>query len=142
MVLIIHIIIHLFIHSHPFILLGPNCHRYTKVKPLSKDYRPQHPRHQHHHPPHQDHKQGRKTSPDNHHHHHVPAYCERWEDMVTDVDYFFEWAVANRLNKVEWLLLGNYKWGENNLSRVRRLETLTQIGHQYSLLIGQCSTMQ
>lgn len=61
--------------------------------------------------------------------------------MVTDVDYFFEWAVANRLNKVEWLLLGSYKWGEN-LSRVRRLETLTQIGHQYSLLIGQCIPIQ
>jgi len=60
--------------------------------------------------------------------------------MVTDVDYFFEWAVANRLNKVEWLLLGSYKWGDNP-ARVRRLKTLTRIGHQYSLLIGQCTVL-
>jgi hypothetical protein len=35
-------------------------------------------------------------------------YCERWEDMVDDVSRLFEWAVANRLNKIEWLLLGTY----------------------------------
>jgi hypothetical protein len=35
-------------------------------------------------------------------------YCERWEDMVDDVSRLFEWAVANRLNKIEWLLLGMY----------------------------------
>eukprot|EP01035_Chromulina_nebulosa_P017511 gene17511-23072_t len=33
-------------------------------------------------------------------------YCERWEDMVDDVNRFFEWSIANRLNKIEWLLLG------------------------------------
>ncbi|RYG67560.1 hypothetical protein EON64_07170, partial [archaeon] len=42
------------------------------------------------------------------------AYCERWEDMVPDVDVFFEWCVANRLNKVEWLLLDNFKWGKGD----------------------------
>jgi hypothetical protein len=56
--------------------------------------------------------------------------------MVTDVDYFFEWAVANRLNKVEWLLLGNYKWGDEWDTRMGRLRTLTTLGHQYSLMIG------
>ena len=35
-------------------------------------------------------------------------YCERWEDMVEDVSRLFEWSVANRLNKVEWLLLGMF----------------------------------
>ena len=39
-------------------------------------------------------------------------YCERWEDMVEDVSKLFEWSVANRLNRVEWLLLGSYKWGD------------------------------
>ena len=29
--------------------------------------------------------------------------------MVSDADRLFEWCVANRLNKVEWLLLGSYK---------------------------------
>ena len=64
-------------------------------------------------------------------------YCERWDDMVIDVDYFFEWSVANRLNKVEWLLLHNFKWGYEELeSRFYRLKKLTFLGHQYSLLIG------
>lgn len=35
-------------------------------------------------------------------------YCERWEDMVDEVDRMFEWMVANRLNHAEWLLLGKY----------------------------------
>lgn len=63
-------------------------------------------------------------------------YCERWEDMVGDVDLFFEWAIANRLNKVEWLLLENYKWGDELSVRHDRLRKLTSLGHQYSLLIG------
>lgn len=48
------------------------------------------------------------------------AYCERWEDMVEDVSAFFEWSVANRLNKVEWLLLGSYKWGDELATRAKR----------------------
>jgi hypothetical protein len=47
-------------------------------------------------------------------------YCERWEDMVDDVSSLFEWAVANRLNKIEWLLLGNYKWGDELETRAKR----------------------
>jgi len=38
------------------------------------------------------------------------GYCERWEDMVSEVNLFFEWSIVNRLNKVEWLLLGK-AWG-------------------------------
>ena len=66
------------------------------------------------------------------------GYCERWEDMVDDVDSMFEWAVANRLNKVEWLLLGSFRWGDLDHSehRMQRLRTLTSLGHAYSLLIG------
>jgi hypothetical protein len=64
------------------------------------------------------------------------AYCERWEDMVPDVDAMFEWALANRLNKIEWLLLGNYKWGDELDTKRRRLSVLTGLGHQYSLLVG------
>lgn len=63
-------------------------------------------------------------------------YCERWEDMVIDVDYFFEWSVANRLNKVEWLLLGNYKWGDEFQTRQQRLRKLVDLAHAYSLLVG------
>ena len=63
-------------------------------------------------------------------------YCERWEDMVDDVNRWYEWAVANRLNKVEWLLLGNFKWGDELHTRARRLRVLTALGHAYSLLVG------
>ena len=58
------------------------------------------------------------------------VYCERWEDMVDDVDAMFEWAVANRLNKIEWLLLGNFKWGDQDTSDIRRqrLKIMTNIG--------------
>jgi hypothetical protein len=63
-------------------------------------------------------------------------YCERWDDMVIDVDYFYEWSIANGLNMIEWLLLGNYKWGDELLIRSYRLKKLTDLGHQYSLLIG------
>lgn len=63
-------------------------------------------------------------------------YCERWEDMVRDVDLMFEWAVANRQNKIEWLLLGNYKWGDEFHTRNKRLKLLTGLGHRYSLLVG------
>ena len=57
-------------------------------------------------------------------------YCERWEDMVEDVNHMFEWAVANRLNKIEWLLLGNYKWGDEFAVREQRLRLLTALGHE------------
>jgi hypothetical protein len=69
---------------------------------------------------------------------HEGIYCERWEDMVPDVDMMFQWSVANRLNKVEWLLLGNYKWGAFDASdlRQKRLRVLTTLGHQYGLLVG------
>jgi hypothetical protein len=60
-------------------------------------------------------------------------YCERWEDMVRDVDLLFQWAVANRLNKIEWLLLGNYKWGDELGVREKRLRLLTSLGHEYVL---------
>jgi hypothetical protein len=63
-------------------------------------------------------------------------YCERWEDMVDDVNRWYEWAVANRLNKVEWLLLGNFKWGDELHTRARRFRVLTALGHAYSLLVG------
>jgi hypothetical protein len=68
-------------------------------------------------------------------------YCERWEDMVSDVDHLFEWAAANRQNKVEWLLLGSSKWGDEWSTRRDRLRILTNLGHQYSLLVGADSPL-
>lgn len=64
------------------------------------------------------------------------GYCERWEDMVGDVNKLFEWCIANRLNKVEWLLLGSYKWGDELDTRHRRMRVLSGLGHEYSLMVG------
>ena len=68
----------------------------------------------------------------------IGHFCERWEDMVPEVDVMFEWCVANRLNKVEWMLLGNYKWKEFDSSdfRKKRLSILTKLGQSYGLLVG------
>ena len=63
-------------------------------------------------------------------------YCERWEDMIEDVNLMFEWAVANRQNKIEWLLLGSYKWGNEHDNRMKRLRALTSLGHAYSIMVG------
>ncbi|CAN0317589.1 unnamed protein product [Discosporangium mesarthrocarpum] len=38
-----------------------------------------------------------------------PTHRESWEDMLPDVDAFFEWCAANRVNRVEWMLLGDVK---------------------------------
>jgi hypothetical protein len=58
--------------------------------------------------------------------------------FVIDVDAMFEWMVANRQNKVEWLLLGNFRWGDLDHSemRLKRLRLITSIAHSYSLLVG------
>jgi hypothetical protein len=65
-------------------------------------------------------------------------YCERWEDMVKEVDLMFEWCIANKFNRAEWLLLGNYKWKEFDSSdtRMKRMRILTDLGHQYGLMVG------
>lgn len=63
-------------------------------------------------------------------------YCERFEDMVDDVNRLYEWAIANRLNKLEWLLLGNHKWGDELETRMKRFKVLTNLAHSYSLLVG------
>jgi hypothetical protein len=73
---------------------------------------------------------------DHHYNSSSKGYCERWEDMLIDVDAFYEWSIANGLNMIEWLLLGNYKWGDELKTRFVRFKKLTALGHQYSLLIG------
>ena len=114
---------------------GLSCKQFSKLKPLDDGY------------DHSLHRPVRSAYTDASHPHTTPkpkssagdnqnTYCERWEDMVSDVDYLFEWSVANRLNKIEWLLLGSYKWGDEWSTRRKRLKTLVKLGHQYSLLVG------
>jgi len=66
------------------------------------------------------------------------AGWESWESMVGEVELFFEWCVANRLNAVEWLLLGDSKWGEANKAewRAERLTHLVHLGQDFGLRLG------
>src|SRR5271154_3561118 len=39
-----------------------------------------------------------------------PNDASSWNAMLPDWDKFLEWAVANRLNRVEWVLLSATSW--------------------------------
>ena len=70
--------------------------------------------------------------------HNGSEYCELWENMVPDVALFFEWCLAHRLNRVEWILLGNRKWGpivESTL-RHRRLQHIVRLAQAHGLMVG------
>lgn len=71
----------------------------------------------------------------------MTEYCERWEDMVEEVNTFFEWSVANRQNKVQWLLLGSHHWDNHLHTRQHRLAILVELGHHYSLVVGANSPL-
>lgn len=65
-------------------------------------------------------------------------HCELWEEMVPDVLKFFEWSVAHRLNRIEWILLGNRRWGALVSSPLRqaRLRFLAGLGQGMGLMVG------
>jgi len=66
------------------------------------------------------------------------AHCELWEAMVPDVASFFEWAAAHRLNRAEWILLGNRRWGAivDSPLRQARLALLARVGQGFGLMVG------
>jgi hypothetical protein len=63
---------------------------------------------------------------------------ESWESMVDDVELFFEWCAANRVNRVQWILLGNDRWGGTVSSALRheRLRLLVTLAHRFGVLVG------
>lgn len=65
-------------------------------------------------------------------------HCELWEEMVPDVSRFFEWSIAHRLNRVEWILLGNRRWGSlvDSPLRQARLRLLAALGQGLGLMVG------
>jgi hypothetical protein len=58
--------------------------------------------------------------------------------MLPHVDLFFEWCVAHRVNRVEWLLLGSRKWGPivESALRHRRLALLAGMAQSWGLMAG------
>jgi hypothetical protein len=59
-----------------------------------------------------------------------------WSSLVQGVDLFFQWALANKLNYVEWLLLYADEWGDfaSSGERQRRLRHLTDLGRNLTLM--------
>lgn len=66
------------------------------------------------------------------------GYRESFEELLGDWDLFLEWAVANRLNKVEWILLLGQDWLEFGKSSERqaRIRTLVEHCHGFGLVCG------
>lgn len=66
------------------------------------------------------------------------SYFESWASMVPQVGLFYEWLVANRQNRVEWVLLWDPAWGvfANSSVRQGRLATLTSLAHGWGLQAG------
>ena len=65
-------------------------------------------------------------------------HCELWESMVPDFASFCEWAAAHRLNRVEWILLGNRRWGAIVSSPLRqgRLALVARVAQGFGLMAG------
>jgi hypothetical protein len=55
-----------------------------------------------------------------------------------DVDRMFEWSVANRVNRIEWVLLGAKDWEAFAWSDLRRsrLSDICNLAHQYGIGCG------
>jgi hypothetical protein len=62
---------------------------------------------------------------------------ETWDSMVPQVDLFFQWCIANRLNFVEWLLLYEESWADFAASELRksRLRQLTDLSTAAAQLV-------
>ncbi|KAG5189441.1 hypothetical protein JKP88DRAFT_301763, partial [Tribonema minus] len=71
---------------------------------------------------------------------------ETWDSMLRDVELFFEWCAANRVNRVQWLLLadphGERRGGGGGGGAARlalrqvRLARLAALAHAFGLLAG------
>lgn len=61
-----------------------------------------------------------------------------WRAMLGDWEEFCEWAVANRQNEVEWVLLQADSWQAfaDGPERQRRLQEVVAIGHAWGLAMG------
>jgi len=61
----------------------------------------------------------------------------QWEDMVPEVEQYYEWLVAQGLNRLEWIILWTQEWKEaNSTQRQQRLASLTDLGREFGLMIG------
>jgi hypothetical protein len=61
-----------------------------------------------------------------------------WEAMLPEWSRFLEWMVANRLNRVQWVLLQAKSWSAFSESDVRhdRLKRLVAEAHRWGITVG------
>ena len=67
-----------------------------------------------------------------------PADLAGWQAMLPEWDLFCEWAVANRQNEVEWVLLSAASWQgfADGAERQRRLRLLVDRAHAWGIGVG------
>ncbi len=67
-----------------------------------------------------------------------PQDAAGWAAMLPEWDLFCEWAIANRQNEVEWVLLRADSWGAfaDGPERMARLTELVRRAHAWGLEVG------
>lgn len=67
-----------------------------------------------------------------------PADEAGWEALLPEWESYLEWLIANRQNKVEWVLLEKAPWAEfaRSPERQARLRQLVELGHDWRMLVG------
>jgi len=67
-----------------------------------------------------------------------PDDAQGWQQMLPEWETYLEWALANRLNRVHWVLLESDSWGEFARGSVRldRLATLVDTAHAAGMPVG------
>ena len=69
----------------------------------------------------------------------TPTYCEEWASMLPQVEAFFEWLVANRQNRFEYVLLWYAAWEPAgygaSLLRQQRVRNITDLAHAFGLAV-------
>lgn len=61
-----------------------------------------------------------------------------WKMMIPEFESYAEWLVANKQNRLEWLLLWAADWDDfaNGQDRQNRLKTITSILHDFGIAAG------
>jgi len=69
---------------------------------------------------------------------HTAVVSESWASMLPQLELLCEWLVANRQNKLEWVLLSAKDWADyaNSTKRQQRMAQLTAIVHNWQLEAG------
>jgi hypothetical protein len=67
-----------------------------------------------------------------------PDDVDGWTAMLPEWDAYLEWSLANRQNRVHWVLLSSESWQEfaDSPGRQERLTTLVDRAHEFGIWVG------